>query len=222
MIRMEHVYKTYGEIYPALDDITLEIEKGEFVFLTGASGAGKTTLLKLLFCEERGEKGSLFVNSLNLLTLKDRQIPYLRRTIGFVFQDFKLIQRKTIYENIALPMEMVGASGKQIKKRVREVLEMVRLTGHEQKFPNGVSAGEQQRVAIARAMVNHPLLLLADEPTGNLDEVLSLEILELLKTINTMGTTVVVATHQRHAISQISSRMISLDHGKIISNRMIE
>ncbi|MEK7702366.1 MAG: cell division ATP-binding protein FtsE [Nitrospirota bacterium] len=222
MVRIEHVYKTYGGIYPALDDVSLEIEKGEFVFLTGASGAGKTTLLKLMFCEERGEKGSLFVNNRNLFELKDREIPYLRRKIGFVFQDFKLIHRKTIYDNIALPMEMVGASGKQLKRRVKEVLEMVRLTGHEQKFPDGISAGEQQRVAIARAMVNHPLLLLADEPTGNLDELLSLEILDLLKNINAIGTTVIVATHQRHAISQIQSRMIALDHGRIIENRINE
>ncbi|MBI3357989.1 MAG: cell division ATP-binding protein FtsE [Nitrospirae bacterium] len=218
MIRMSHVTKTYGEIEPALSDINLEIKKGEFVFLTGASGAGKTTLLKLLFCEERGDHGELFINDRNIFTLKEREIPYLRRTIGFVFQDFKLIHRKTVFENTALPMEIVGASRKEIKKRVQEVLEMVQLLGHERKLPDAISAGEQQRVAIARAMVNHPLLLLADEPTGNLDEMLSLEILELLKNINAFGTTVVVATHQRHAISQIASRMVTLLHGKIVSN----
>ncbi len=218
MIRMTHVTKSYGEIEPALDDISLDIEKGEFVFLTGASGAGKTTLLKLIFCEERGE-GELFVNNKNVFKLKEREIPYLRRTIGFVFQDFKLIHRKTVYENIALPMEIVGrSSGKEIKRRVREVMEMMQLLGHERKLPDAISAGEQQRVAIARAMVNHPLLLLADEPTGNLDEMLSLDILNLLKNINTLGTTVVVATHQRHAISKIPSRIITLLHGKITSN----
>jgi len=218
MIRMSHVSKTYGEIQPALFDINLEIEKGEFVFLTGASGAGKTTLLKLLFCEEKGDQGELFVNNRNIFTLKEREIPYLRRTIGFVFQDFKLIHRKTVFENIALPMEIVGASRKEIRKRVQEVLEMVHLIGHEKKLPDAISAGEQQRVAIARAMVNHPLLLLADEPTGNLDELLSIDILELLKNINNFGTTVVVATHQRHAISQIPSRMVTLLHGQIVSN----
>jgi cell division transport system ATP-binding protein len=220
---MEHVYKTYGQDHLALDDINLEVEKGEFVFLTGASGAGKTTLLKLIFCEERAEDGVLFVNNRNLSELKERDIPYLRRTIGFVFQDFKLIHRKTVFENIALPLEMVGtASQRDIKRRVHEVLEMVHLVGHENKFPDAISAGEQQRVAIARAMANHPLLLLADEPTGNLDEDLSLDILELLKNINTFGTTVIVATHQRHAISQIASRTIGLDHGKIVSGGWIE
>ncbi len=223
MIRMAHVTKTYGEIEPALDDISLEIEKGEFVFLTGASGAGKTTLLKLIFCEERGEQGELFVNNKNIFKLKEWEIPYLRRTIGFVFQDFKLIHRKTVFDNIALPMEIVGkSSGKEIKRRVHEVLEMVQLQGHERKLPDAISAGEQQRVAIARAMVNHPLFLLADEPTGNLDEMLSLEIFNLLKNINTFGTTVVVATHQRHAISKIPSRMVTLLHGKIVSNGRTE
>jgi cell division transport system ATP-binding protein len=223
MIRMTHVTKTYGEIEPALDDISLEIEKGEFVFLTGASGAGKTTLLKLIFCEERGEHGELFVNNKNIFTLKEREIPYLRRTIGFVFQDFKLIHRKTVFENVALPMEIVGkSSGREIKRRVHEVLEMVQLQGHERKLPDAISAGEQQRVAIARAMVNHPLFLLADEPTGNLDEMLSLEIFNLLKNINTFGTTVVVATHQRNAISKIPSRMVTLLHGKIVSNGRTE
>ncbi len=218
MIRMKNVTKTYGEIQPALDDINLNVEKGEFVFLTGASGAGKTTLLKLLFCEERGDQGELFVNNKNIFALKEREIPYLRRTIGFVFQDFKLIHRKTVFENIALPMEIVGASSKEIKKRVQEMLEMVQLLGHEKKMPDAISAGEQQRVAIARAMVNHPLILLADEPTGNLDEMLSIEILELFKNINTFGTTVVVATHQRHTISKIPSRIITLVYGKIVSN----
>jgi cell division transport system ATP-binding protein len=219
MIRITHVTKTYGQAQPALEDINLEVQKGEFVFLTGASGAGKTTLLKLLFCEERGDAGELFVNDKDIFKLKDREIPYLRRTIGFIFQDFKLIHRKTVFENVALPMEIVGtSSGKQIKKRVHEVLDMVQLHGHEQKFPDAISAGEQQRVAIARAMANHPLLLLADEPTGNLDEVLSLEIFNLLKEINTLGTTVVVATHQRQAISKIKSHTITLLHGKIIGS----
>jgi cell division transport system ATP-binding protein len=218
MIRMTGVYKSYGEERSALSDIHLTIEKGEFVFVVGASGAGKTTLLKLIFCEERGERGEIFVNGQNLFHLKESEIPYLRRTIGFVFQDFKLIHRKTVFENVSLPMEMRGASGSEIKKRVHEMLNMVQLDGHSRDLPSTLSAGEQQRVAIARAMVNYPLLLLADEPTGNLDEALSLDILELLQGINGGGTTVLVATHQRNTISKIPSRTIALKHGRIVSD----
>jgi len=218
MIQMAGVYKSYGKERPALSDIHLTIEKGEFVFIVGASGAGKTTLLKLIFCEERGEKGDLFVNGQNLCRLKESAIPYLRRAIGFVFQDFKLIHRKTVFENVSLPMEMRGASGSEIKKRVHEMLNIVQLGAHIRKLPGTLSAGEQQRVAIARAMVNYPLLLLADEPTGNLDEALSLEILELLRGINSNGTTVLVATHQRNTISKIPGRTIALKDGKIISD----
>jgi len=218
MIQMAGVYKSYGKERPALSDVHLKIEKGEFVFIVGASGAGKTTLLKLIFCEERAEKGDIFVNGQDLSHLKESNIPYLRRTIGFVFQDFKLIHRKTVFENISLPMEMRGASGSEIKKRVSEVLNMVQLEGHTRKLPTTLSAGEQQRVAIARAMVNYPLLLLADEPTGNLDEALSLDILGLLREINGNGTTVLVATHQRNTISKIQGRTIALKHGKMISD----
>ena len=218
MIRIKGVYKSYGREHPALSDIHLTVEKGEFVFVVGASGAGKTTLLKLIFCEERGAKGDIFVNGQNLFHLKESEIPYLRRTIGFVFQDFKLIHRKTVFENVSLPMEMRGASGSEIKKRVHEMLNMVQLDGHSRDLPSTLSAGEQQRVAIARAMVNYPLLLLADEPTGNLDEALSLDILELLKGINGSGTTVLVATHQRNTISKIPGRTIALKQGRIVSD----
>jgi len=218
MIQMTGVYKSYGKERAALSDIHLTIEKGEFVFVVGASGAGKTTLLKLIFCEERGERGEIVVNGQNLFHLKESEIPYLRRTIGFVFQDFKLIHRKTVFENVSLPMEMRGASGSEIKKRVHEMLNMVQLDGHSRDLPSTLSAGEQQRVAIARAMVNYPLLLLADEPTGNLDEALSLDILELLKGINGSGTTVLVATHQRNTISKIPGRTIALKQGRIVSD----
>ena len=218
MIQMNGVYKYYGKDRPALSDIHLKVEKGEFVFVVGASGAGKTTLLKLIFCEERGEKGDIFVNGQDLFRLKESEIPYLRRTIGFVFQDFKLIHRKVVFENVSLPMEMRGASRSEIKKRVSEMLSMVRLEGHARKLPSTLSAGEQQRVAIARAMVNYPLLLLADEPTGNLDEALSLDILKLLKEINNSGTTVLVATHQRNTFSKISGRTIALQGVRIISD----
>ena len=218
MIQMNGVCKSYGHDRPALSDVHLKVEKGEFVFVVGASGAGKTTLLKLIFAEERGEKGEMWVNGRDLFRLKASEIPYLRRTIGFVFQDFKLIHRKTVFENVALPMEMRGAAGSEIKKRVSEILNMVQLEGHSRKLPTTLSAGEQQRVAIARAMVNYPLLLLADEPTGNLDEALSIEILDLLKGINSSGTTVLVATHQRNIFSKIPGRTIALKHGKIVSD----
>jgi cell division transport system ATP-binding protein len=215
---MDHVYKYYGKTRPALDDVNLTVEKGEFVFVVGASGAGKTTLLKLIFCEERGDQGELFVNGQDLFRLKEREIPYLRRTIGFVFQDFKLIHRKTVFENIALPMEMIGASRSEIKKRVQEMLTMIRLLDHERKLPDTLSAGEQQRVAIARAMINYPLILLADEPTGNLDEALSIDILDLLREINSHGTTVLVATHQRNTISNIPARTVTLKNGSLMSD----
>ncbi len=218
MIQMTGVYKSYDKGQHALNDIHLKIEKGEFVFVVGASGAGKTTLLKVIFCEERIDKGVAIVNGHDIFRLKESQIPYLRRGIGFVFQDFKLIHRKTVFENISLPMEMIGSSRSEIKKRVGEMLKMVQLESHIHKLPSTLSAGEQQRVAIARAMVNYPLILLADEPTGNLDEALSIDILNLLKGINSNGTTVVVATHQRNTISKISGRVVALKQGQIISD----
>ncbi len=219
MIEMIHVSKYYAEDQPALEDVTLKIEKGEFVFLTGASGAGKTTVLKLIFCEERGQEGELIVNGRNVFQLKEREIPYLRRTIGFVFQDFKLIHRKTVFENVALPMEMVGASRTEIRKRVHEVLQMVNLSDHIEKPSDALSAGEQQRVAIARAMAGYPLILLADEPTGNLDDSLSVDIMDILRNINSHGTTVLIATHQSSLIKKIPGRTVALQHGKVISDR---
>ncbi|HLG21274.1 MAG TPA: cell division ATP-binding protein FtsE [Candidatus Manganitrophaceae bacterium] len=220
MIQLFHVYKYYGKDHPALEDINLKVEKGEFVFVVGSSGAGKSTLLKLIFCEERAEQGQILIGGKNISRLKEGQIPYLRRNIGFIFQDFKLIQRKTVYENIALPLEMVGASRVDIKRRVHEVLKMVQLESRRDQFPVYLSGGEQQRVAIARALVNRPALLLADEPTGNLDESLSLDIIDLLKNIHTTGTTVVVATHQRNILSKTLRRTVVLQRGKIASDGM--
>src|SRR3989338_4108094 len=213
MIQLFHVYKYYGKDHPALEDINLKVEKGEFVFVVGSSGAGKSTLLKLIFCEERAEQGQILIGGKNISRLKEGQIPYLRRNIGFIFQDFKLIQRKTVYENIALPLETVGASRVDIKRRVHEVLKMVQLESRRDQFPVYLSGGEQQRVAIARALVNRPALLLADEPTGNLDESLSLDIIDLLKNIHTTGTTVVVATHQRNILSKTLRRTVVLQRG---------
>ena len=222
MIYLSNVYRYYHKVEPALNNINLTIEKGEFVFLTGASGAGKTTLLRLIFGEERGDEGQLRVNGQNVFQLKEREIPLLRRRIGFIFQDFKLIWSRTVFENVALPLAMIGTARSQIKKRVDEILQMVRLEGHARKRPGTLSAGEQQRVSIARAMVNYPLILLADEPTGNLDDALSKDILDVLKDINSKGTTVIVATHQQSAIDHIPARTVTLDHGSIVSDTGIQ
>lgn len=218
MIQMFHVYKYYGKDHVALDDINLKIEKGEFVFLVGSSGAGKSTLLKLMICEERAEQGQILIGGKNISRLKENQVPFLRRNIGFVFQDFKLIRRKTVYENIALPLEIIGAPGGEIRKRVQEVLKMVQLEHRRNQFPQFLSGGEQQRVAIARALINRPSLLLADEPTGNLDEFLSVEIMDLLKNIHISGTTVIVATHNQHLMTKMGKRTIVLQKGKIYSD----
>ncbi|NKE72536.1 cell division ATP-binding protein FtsE [Candidatus Manganitrophus noduliformans] len=218
MIQMFHVYKYYGKDHVALDDINLKIDKGEFVFLVGSSGAGKSTLLKLMICEERAEQGQILIGGKNISRLKETQVPFLRRNIGFVFQDFKLIRRKTVYENIALPLEIVGAPGGEIRKRVHEVLKMVQLEHRRNQFPQFLSGGEQQRVAIARALINRPSLLLADEPTGNLDEFLSVEIMDLLKNIHISGTTVIVATHNQHLMTKMGKRTIVLQKGKIYSD----
>jgi cell division transport system ATP-binding protein len=218
MIQMFHVYKYYGKEHVALDDINLKIEKGEFVFLVGSSGAGKSTLLKLIICEEKAEQGQILIGGKNISRLKEAHIPFLRRSIGFVFQDFKLIQRKTVFENIALPLEIIGTPGGEIRKRVQEVLKMVQLEHRRNQFPQFLSGGEQQRVAIARALINRPSLLLADEPTGNLDEFLSVEIMDLLKNIHISGTTVIVATHNQHMMTKMGKRTIVLQKGKILSD----
>ncbi len=219
---MFHVYKYYRKDFLALDDVNLKIEKGEFVFVTGSSGAGKSTLLKLIFCEERADQGQILIGGKNVSRLKERQIPFVRRNIGFVFQDFKLVKRKTVFDNVALPLEIVGASRTEIKKRVHEVLKMVRIEHRQSQRPAYLSGGEQQRVAIARALVNRPAILLADEPTGNLDEDLAMDIVGLLRNIQTAGTTVVVATHDRHLFEKISRRRLILEQGKIISDGIPE
>lgn len=222
MIQLFHVYKYYRKDFVALEDVNLKIEKGEFVFVTGSSGAGKSTLLKVLFCEERADQGQILIGGKNISRLKERQIPFLRRNIGFVFQDFKLIQRKSVFDNVALPLEIIGASRSEIKKRVHEVLKMVRIEHRQSQRPSFLSGGEQQRVAIARALVNRPSILLADEPTGNLDQDLARDIVDLLRNIQTAGTTVVVATHDRHLFAKISRRKLVLQNGKLISDGLPE
>ncbi|MEK6657803.1 MAG: cell division ATP-binding protein FtsE [Nitrospirota bacterium] len=218
MIQMFHVSKYYDKNFPALRDISLEINKGDFVFVMGPSGAGKSTLLKLIFCAERADEGQILIQGRNIARLSDSKIPYLRRNLGVVFQDYKLLQSRTIYENIAFSLKVCGVSNSEIKRRVYFVLKQVGLEHKSDSFPIRLSGGEQQRAAIARAIVNEPAILIADEPTGNLDYNMSVEIFEILKDINVRGTTVIVATHNREIVSKMQRRIISLDKGKIVSN----
>jgi cell division transport system ATP-binding protein len=199
--------------------VTLDIEKGEFVFLIGPSGSGKTTILRLLLREEKADHGTVTVNGRNLNRLAKRKVPDLRRRIGCVFQDFRLLPKKTVYENVSFALEVINKSPKVIRRTVPEVLDLVQLTGKAQRMPNELSGGEQQRVAIARAFVNRPLVLLADEPTGNLDPDTSQGIMSLLERINRTGTTVVMATHDNNIVDAMRRRVIELDLGKIIRDQ---
>ena len=217
MIELYHVNKDYGRAHHALVDVSLAVEKGEFVFLTGASGAGKTTLLRLLFREEIATSGKILVDGINVSTLAASKVPALRRRLGVVFQDFKLLPRRTVFENVALVMEITGAPRKLQRSRTYAVLEMLGLNHKVRAHPMELSGGEQQRVAIARALVSEPALLLADEPTGNLDPDLSWEIMTLFKSINIRGTTVLVATHDRDLIARMGRRVIALDAGRLAS-----
>lgn len=221
MVSMNNVRMTYGSSETAaLDDVDLEIHEGEFVFLVGPSGSGKTTIIKLLTGEVSAEAGEITVNGFDLRRIRRRKLPALRRTLGVIFQDFRLIDKMTVYENVAFAMHVVGASGKSIKERVPYVLELVGLTGREKRFPKELSGGEQQRVAIARALVNSPRMIIADEPTGNLDPVRSLEIMLLLEKINELGTTVLVVTHEKELVNAFSKRVVAIDGGHVISDGM--
>lgn len=215
MIQLFRVSKEYGRYRHALMDVTCTIERGEFVFLTGTSGAGKSTFLKLLFRDEPPTSGQILVNGRNIGVLPASQVPYFRRTVGVVFQDFKLIRRKTVFENIAFVQNVLGLPRSEQKRRAYQVLKRVGLHHQMNAFPNELSGGEQQRVAIARAIVNEPTLLLADEPTGNLDPVLSEEIMRLFAEINIRGTTVLVATHDFELIRRMGKRVLSLERGRI-------
>jgi cell division transport system ATP-binding protein len=218
MVELYHVHKEYGRGGHALADVSLEVEKGEFVVITGASGAGKTTLLRLLLREEIATSGKILVNGMNVSTLSPSRVPILRRRIGIVFQDFKLLPRKTVYENVALVMEIMGVPRKTQRAQTFAVLEMLGLNHKVRAYPLQLSGGEQQRVAIARALVNQPTLLLADEPTGNLDPDLSWEIMTLFKEINIRGTTVLVATHDRDLIQRMGKRVVTLDCGRVVTH----
>jgi cell division transport system ATP-binding protein len=216
VIETHHLSKLYSRGLYALQDLSLTIEKGEFVFLTGPSGAGKSTLLRLLLLQDRPSEGEIFVNGYNLSTLTSSEVQEYRRGIGFVFQDFKLIPNRTVLENISFVPEVLGVPAAQQRRRAFQVLKWVGLQHRISAYPRDLSGGEQQRIAIARALVNDPALLLADEPTGNLDPDLSLEIMNLLREVNAGGTTVVVATHDRELIRLVGRRTITLDQGRIV------
>ena len=217
LISLEHVSKVYPKgTRPALDDINLDIDRGDFVFLVGASGSGKTTLLSLLLREEEVTDGEIRVAGNDLRRLSSRQVPHYRRSIGFIFQDYKLLNNKTVWENVAFALEVIGTSRSTVKSLVPKVLQTVGLTGKENNYPHELSGGEAQRVAIARAYVNHPQILLADEPTGNLDPTTSLGIMEVLDAINRTGTTIVMATHNEEIVNSMRKRVVELHTGKIV------
>ena len=218
MIRLLHVFKQFRPGMYALQDVNLRLDKGEFAFLTGPSGAGKTTLLRLLLREEKPTRGQVLIQGNSIANLSPGKIPYLRRNIGVVFQDFKLLHRKTVFENIAFVLEIVGIVGLAQRSRTREVIRDLGLYDQRNAYPEELSGGEKQRTAIARAIVNRPAILLADEPTGNLDPDLSRDILQLFKSIHLYGTTVLVATHDLELIRSFPRRVIRLDGGKLVSD----
>ncbi len=218
MIRFNNVTKTYPTGTEALKGLSFELKDGEFAFLVGPSGAGKSTILSLLTAEEPITGGSLMVNGYNLNTIRPKQVPYLRRSLGIVFQDFRLIERKTVYDNMAFAMRIIGASPKEMKRRIPYVLELVGLQGKESRFPGELSGGEQQRVAIARALVNNPNTIIADEPTGNLDPDRSLEIMTLLERINALGTTMLVVTHEKALVNHFNKRVIHIKDGRVVAD----
>lgn len=221
MIQMSNVTMIYenGNV-KAIDDVSLTVKEGEFAFLVGPSGSGKTTIIKLLTGEVAAVDGELEVNGFDLRRMRRRKLPKLRRTLGVIFQDFRLIENKTVYENVAFAMRIIGASRSEIKERVPYVLELVGLQGREKRYPRELSGGEQQRVAIARAIVNNPKIIIADEPTGNLDPVRSLEIMMLLEKINALGNTLLVVSHEKELVNALGRRVISIEKGKIISDGM--
>ncbi len=218
LVQLFHVYKQYAGEGPALADATLEVGRGEFVFLTGPSGAGKSTLLKLIFCAEPATSGQLLVFGRNVAKILPRHVPPLRRAIGVVFQDFKLLPHRTVAENVAVPLEVRGLAPREVARKVSLVLRSVGLELKAGKFPLSLSGGEQQRVAVARALVGDPALLLADEPTGNLDPDRTVEVMDLIEAANARGTTVVVATHDRSLLERYQRRVIALESGRVISD----
>ena len=221
MVQMNNVRKVYESSNTvALDGVSLTINDGEFVFLVGPSGSGKTTIMKLITGEVRPTSGQIIVNDFDMGTIKRRKLPKVRRTLGVIFQDYRLIENMNVYDNVAFAMRVVGAANSEIKNRVPYILELVGLEGRGKRMPNELSGGEQQRVAIARALVNSPRMIVADEPTGNLDPVRSLELMLLFEKINEMGTTVMVVTHEKELVNAFSKRVITIDGGNLISDGM--
>jgi len=219
MIRLDNVTKVYKETLKALEGISLEIGKGEFVFVVGPSGSGKSTLIRLLLKEEEPTRGEIYVAGKNIGRLSPWKVPYLRRNLGTVFQDFKLLPDKTVFENVAFALEVIGKPKHMIASRVPEALELVGLKSKLENFPDELSGGEQQRVSIARAFVNRPLILLADEPTGNLDPATSVDIMKLLDRINRTGTTVVMATHDNAIVDAMRRRVVELEGGRMVRDQ---
>lgn len=215
MIVMKDVYKKYPNGVMAANGINVEIGRGEFVYVVGPSGAGKSTFIKMMYREESPTKGDIIINGINLATLRSKRVPYLRRQIGVVFQDFKLLPKLNVYENVAFALEVIEESPKQIRKKVNDVLALVGLTQKARMFPNELSGGEQQRVSIARSIVNVPKVVIADEPTGNLDPDTSWEIMKIFEQINARGTTIVMATHNKEIVNTIRHRVIVVDGGMI-------
>lgn len=218
MIQMKNVSKIYDNGVEALSKVSIDIGKGEFIFVVGPSGAGKSTFIKMLLLQEKPTKGKIILYGQDLMELRERDIPYLRRSMGVVFQDFKLLANKTINENIAFALEVIETPRREIRRRVNNVLDLVGLSAKARVLPNELSGGEQQRVAIARAIINNPPLLIADEPTGNLDPDTSHEIMELFTRINQKGTTIIMATHDRDIVNRMKKRVIAIDHGQIVSD----
>ncbi len=222
MIEFRGVYKKYGNGTEALRDVNIHIDDGEFVFIVGESGAGKSTFLKLIMHEETATAGEVIVNNFRFSKLKRRDIPYLRRTMGIVFQDFRLINTMTVYENVAFAMRVTGATRREIRRRVPYILQLVGLQNHARHYPPELSGGEQQRVGLARALVNNPALIIADEPTGNVDPERARDIVELLTEINRRGATVLMVTHEHSLVRQFSQRTITIKDGTVVSDTQNE
>lgn len=218
MIEFRNVSKVYSNGTHALDNVNLTVDKGEFVFIVGASGAGKSTFLKLIMHEESPTSGAIIVNDMHLEKIKRRKVPYLRRTMGIVFQDFRLIGKMTVYDNVAFAMRCIGKKNRTIKKRVPYILDLVGLKDKAHNKPSELSGGEQQRVSLARALVNNPAMIIADEPTGNIDPEMSYEIIELLSEINKRGTTVLVVTHEHELVDSFNKRVVRIEGGKVVSD----
>ena len=218
MLEFIEVNKIYNNDVCSLKDLSFRVEDGEFIFLIGASGAGKTSIIKMLLREIKPSSGEIIVDNVNIVKLRNRKIPELRKTMGVVFQDFRLLEGKTVFDNIKYPLQILGVSKKEITRRVNEILELVGLSDRASSFPNQLSGGEQQRICIARALVNRPKYLIADEPTGNLDPNTSEDIMKLLLDVNAKGTTVIVSTHDKDIVNKLKKRVICMDHGEMIND----